>query len=301
MTELATIHHSIDTRDAYWEAEKEYCWGYPSRGGTARGGSVEFPGISLEDKGWGKYNGWGQFKPTLDIYEEMAKDNVPGAAKNERLAATILEYGDEFEFFGETRKFWSAVNVEAGFQIYKFLQPFAPADCQERGWVLNNPDWPCTLINWPIVRFADCLLLRAEAYLVAGNGAAAAADINRIRERCHLQPLTGDATWTDLYHERRCELAFEMANPFIMAASTTTAVPCWSSWKIGISHTCFNLLSISKHLGAEISSKLTPPNEPEIRLTVFTISSTSVVRVRTNTGTTDFSLDSKWYSLISRA
>ena len=189
----------------------EYCWGYPSRGGTARGGSVEFPGISLEDKGWGKYNGWGQFKPTLDIYEEMAKDNV-GGVKNERLAATILEYGDEFEFFGETRKFWSAVNVEAGFQIYKFLQPFAPADCQERGWVLNNPDWPCTLINWPIVRFADCMLLRAEANLVAGNGAAAAADINKIRQRSHLQPLSGAATWTDLYHERRCELAFEMAN-----------------------------------------------------------------------------------------
>ena len=191
---------------------KEYCWGYPSRGGTAKGGSVEFPGISLEDKGWGKYNGWGQFKPTLDIYEEMAKDNV-GGVKNERLAASILEYGDEFEFFGETRRFWSSVNVESGFQIYKFLQPFAPADCQEKGWVLNNPDWPCTLINWPIVRFADCLLLRAEAYLVAGDGASAAKDINRIRQRSHLNPLPGTAaTWEDLYHERRCELAFEMAN-----------------------------------------------------------------------------------------
>ena len=85
---------------------KEYCWGYPSRGGAnnAGNGSVEFPGISLEDKGWGKYNGWGQFKPTLDIYEEMAKDNVDGV-KNERLAATILEYGDEFPFFGENRIF----------------------------------------------------------------------------------------------------------------------------------------------------------------------------------------------------
>ena len=192
---------------------KEYCWGYPSKGGqnNAGNGSVEFPGISLEDKGWGKFNGWGQFKPTLDIYEEMAKDNV-GGVKNERLAATILEYGDVFPFFGEDRVFWSAVNVEAGFQIYKFLQPFAPADCIARGWVLDNPDWPCTLINWPLIRFADCLLLRAEANLVAGNGAAAATDINKIRERSHLQPLAGAATWTDLYHERRCELAFEMAN-----------------------------------------------------------------------------------------
>jgi hypothetical protein len=36
-------------------------------------------------------------------------------------------------------------------------------------------------------------------------------DINKIRVRSHLQPLAGAATWTDLYHERRCELAFEFA------------------------------------------------------------------------------------------
>ena len=64
---------------------------------------------------------------------------------------------------------------------------------------------------WPIVRFADALLLRAEAYLAKGNAAGATADINRIRVRSHLKPLTGNATWTDLYHERRCELAFEFA------------------------------------------------------------------------------------------
>ena len=166
--------------------------------------------MSLENKGWGKFNGWGQFKPSYDIYEEMAKDNVDGV-KNERLATTILEYGDVFPYFGEDRVFWSSSDVESGFQIYKFLQPFAPADPHGMGYVLNNPDWPCTRINWPIVRFADCLLLRAEAYLVAGDGASAAKDINRIRKRSHLKELTGSATWADLYHERRCELAFEMA------------------------------------------------------------------------------------------
>ena len=192
---------------------REYCWGYPSNGSNdgKAGGSIEFPGVSLENKGWGKFNGWGQFKPTYDLYEEMAKDNV-GDVKNERLAATMLEYGDVFPYFGENRVFWSTSDVESGFQIYKFLQPFAPADPQGQGYLLDNADWPCTLINWPIIRFADCLLLRAEANLVAGNGAAAAKDINLIRQRSHLTPLSGNATWKDLYHERRCELAFEMAN-----------------------------------------------------------------------------------------
>ena len=191
---------------------KEYCWAFPSNGAKegAGGGSIEFVGVCLENKGWGKFNGWGQFKPSYDIYEEMAKDNV-GGVKNERLAASILEYGDKFMYFGEEREFWSTSDVEAGFMIGKFIAAFAPADPHAAGTVMNSPDWPCTLINWPIIRFADCLLLRAEAYLVANNGGEAAKDINRIRTRSHLTPLPGAATWADLYHERRCELAFEMA------------------------------------------------------------------------------------------
>ncbi|MNI17872.1 hypothetical protein D3C73_712620 [compost metagenome] len=39
----------------------------------------------------------------------------------------------------------------------------------------------------------------------------------------------------------------------------------------------FNLFSISKHLGAEISSKFIPPNEGDIRIIVSTISSTFLV------------------------
>ena len=185
---------------------KEYCWGWPSDGGTD-GGGVEITGVMLENKGWGKFNGWGQFKPSYDIYEEMLKDG----AGNERLKASILEYGDEFPFFGETRKFYSTSDVESGFAIYKFMQAFAPADPTGSGLVNPNGDWPTTRINWPIVRFADCLLLRAEAYLATGDAGKAKDDINRIRNRSHLTPLTANATWADLYHERRCELAFELA------------------------------------------------------------------------------------------
>ena len=197
-------------KSKFWT--KEYCWAYPSNGAKegSGGGSIEFVGVCLENKGWGKFNGWGQFKPSYDIYEEMAKDNV-GDVKNERLATSILEYGDKFMYFGEEREFWSTSDVEAGFMIGKYIAAFAPANPHEAGTVMNSPDWPCTLINWPIIRFADCLLLRAEAELVAGNSAAATKDINRIRTRSHLQPLSGNATWADLYHERRCELAFEMA------------------------------------------------------------------------------------------
>ena len=51
----------------------------------------------------------------------------------------------------------------------------------------------------------------------------------------------------------------------ISPAATITAVPCWSSWKIGISHFSLSFFSISKQRGAAISSRLIPPNEPLIR------------------------------------
>ena len=71
-----------------------------------------------------------------------------------------------------------------------------------------------------------------------------------------------------------------------IAARHTTAVPCWSSWKIGISQHSLSLLSISKHRGAEMSSKFTPPNEPARSRTVLTMSSTSLERIQRGTAST---------------
>ncbi len=61
------------------------------------------------------------------------------------------------------------------------------------------------------------------------------------------------------------------------AARTTTAVPCWSSWNTGISRSRWSRSSISKQRGAEMSSRLIPPNTGAIAFTIATISSTSLV------------------------
>ena len=63
----------------------------------------------------------------------------------------------------------------------------------------------------------------------------------------------------------------------MMPARTTMAVPCWSSWKTGILRSSFNRVSISKHLGAEMSSRLIPPKAGAILTTVRMISSVSWV------------------------
>ena len=82
----------------YWNAE--YLWTLPSTGGNTPGGS-EFPGVVLQNGGWGKFNGWGQNKPTLDIFEEMEKDG----AGNDRIRRSILEYNQEFNYWGEVLHF----------------------------------------------------------------------------------------------------------------------------------------------------------------------------------------------------
>ena len=64
---------------------------------------------------------------------------------------------------------------------------------------------------------------------------------------------------------------------FCSAASTTTAVPCWSSWKTGMSSDSRNRCSTSKQCGAAMSSRLIPPNPGAIRCTASTIASTSPV------------------------
>ncbi len=61
------------------------------------------------------------------------------------------------------------------------------------------------------------------------------------------------------------------------AARTTIAVPCWSSWKTGMSSRSRSLASTSKQRGAAMSSRLMPPKPGAMSSTVRTISSTSWV------------------------
>jgi hypothetical protein len=177
----------------FWN--KEYIWSIPSDGG-ANGGGSEFPGVVLENKGWGYFNGWGQFKPSYDIYAEMAKDG----AGNDRIVRSILEYNQEFQFWGQTRKYYSTSDIEAGFQINKYMDPFKYANADQAGYVSTNGDWPTARINFPIMRFAEMLLFRAEAYLMTGQPDKAKIDLDRIRTRSHIAPLDHTPTMADLYH-----------------------------------------------------------------------------------------------------
>ncbi len=68
-------------------------------------------------------------------------------------------------------------------------------------------------INFKVIRYADVLLMMAEAENALGNQSAAIGYINQVRERAELAPLSMDLSQTAVFdaivHERMVELAGE--------------------------------------------------------------------------------------------
>lgn len=197
----------VFTIDNNWS--KEYIWSVNSSGHNYAG-SI-FPGMVLDNKGWGALNGWGNFKPTLELWAEYDDNDT-------RRSATIMAYGDEFPYFGTNKKFYSTADNECGFHFKKYMEPFAYGNLDGNGVGVNNPhvsssgDRPTTDLNLPLMRFAELLLFKAEAFIMQGQPARAAAPLNRIATRAGETRQYTAPTMMDLMHERRCELACEFTD-----------------------------------------------------------------------------------------
>ncbi|MDJ1492795.1 RagB/SusD family nutrient uptake outer membrane protein [Cytophagaceae bacterium DM2B3-1] len=181
---------------------KEYIWSVSSSVSNTSKGCI-FPGVVLEDKGWGFYNGWGNFYPTKELFDTYDKDD-------KRLPATILKTGDTFMFFGEERvfnvgKFTVSSSNRTGYQFKKYMEPFGYAN-PVGTYVNPNGDKPSTTLNVPLLRYADIILMKAEALLMQNKSAD--TEINMIRNRAGLESIS-NATMKDLKRERRCEFAGE--------------------------------------------------------------------------------------------
>jgi hypothetical protein len=138
-------------------------------------GSI-LPGVLFENTGYGLYNGWGYFHPTLELYNSF-------------------EAGDHRRYFSS--------NSQTGFQFKKYMQPFSLPKDQH----LNpNGDYPTSDLNIPLVRYADILLMKAEALIEQGQNGD--TEINLVRNRAGLPAIQG-ATLADLKRERRSEFAAE--------------------------------------------------------------------------------------------
>ena len=204
------LNSYADVFKAENEWSKEYIWSINSRGSNYAG-SI-FPGISLENKGWGVFNGWGYMKPTLELYAEYND-------QDQRRDATLLAYGDSFKYFGENWKWYSNSDIEVGFAFKKYMEPFSYGKIirdgngkitgYENSHISTNGDRPTTDLNVPLMRFSELLLFKAEALIMQGQNNAAAVVLNRIANRAQEGVTYTAPTMIELMHERRCELAFE--------------------------------------------------------------------------------------------
>lgn len=179
---------------------KEYIWSALSTPkGTGGWGSI-LPGVMLENKGWGLYNGWGYFTPTKELYDAFETGD-------QRREATILKPGDSFRYFGKDTVY-SSNNSLSGYQFRKYMEPFSYAN-PIGSYISPNGDHPTTALNPPLIRYAEVILIKAEAELMQGKNAD--AEINQIRNRAGLASVSG-ADMTELKKQRRCELAGEWAD-----------------------------------------------------------------------------------------
>lgn len=134
--------------------------------------------------------GWGWNQPTrefVDAYEEgdLRKD-----------ATVLYEGGPTFDGIE-----YDPAYSSTGYNVRKFLVTKAVSATYD-----NSPK------NFPVLRFADVLLMQAEALNNMGQTAEAESPLNRVRARAGL-PEISDLSQAEMkeaiLHERRMELAFE--------------------------------------------------------------------------------------------
>jgi hypothetical protein len=134
--------------------------------------------------------GWGWNQPTqefMDSYE-------PGDLRKD---VTVLYEGCP-KFDGKDYKKSYSLT---GYNLRKFLVPLSAYPSYD-----NSP------VDFPVLRYADVLLMEAEALNELNRTAEAEAPLNQVRARAGLGAVTGlskDAFREKVLHERRMELAFE--------------------------------------------------------------------------------------------
>ncbi len=150
--------------------------------------------------------GWYYFAPTQSLFKAYDPDDL-------RRKVTVVGYGDEVKYLGNTIELdqENISDMTTGYMCNKYLAAYN--DLSDWLWESGQ--------DVPLIRYADALLLHAEAQIfIAGGGpdnrtlgvAAAASSFNEVR----LRAFGGDATkaisaptFNDLVKERRCEFAYE--------------------------------------------------------------------------------------------
>ncbi len=183
------------------ENDSEILWGL----GARLGEYPITPVLMLPNNVWNGLHpepigeGWRLVSATLAFYNAYQPGDL-------RKAATVAQrYVDVITYNGATDVL-QAPNNQSPVVCVKYNAPYKDG---YTGWAAG--------LNVPALRYADVLLIHAEAVMMLNGGgptnrnvgvAAAAQSLNLVRNRAGL-PSISAPTFNDLMYERRMELAFE--------------------------------------------------------------------------------------------
>lgn len=178
--------------------------------------------------------GWGKFLPSASIVRDFIKEERPddaGTRFDKRMYTSFFwEYSDyendltDEKWFGNMTfdELWTGTRSkrergapdfpeingnEGRFIIKKFTNFYKNEDDANSMYDADN-----TNNNLRVMRFAEVLLLHAEACIKTGNLSAASEDLSRIRDRAGLKEKTWageQELWAEMIHQNELEFFFE--------------------------------------------------------------------------------------------
>ena len=149
--------------------------------------------------------GWGWNQPTQEFFNSYETGDL-------RKNVTVLYEGCP-KFDGQDYKKSYSLT---GYNLRKFLVPLSAVSSYD-----NSP------MNFPVLRYADVLLMKAEALNELGRITEAETPLNDVRTRAGLDKVTGlakDAFREKILHERRMELALKVSVGLILSVLITASM-----------------------------------------------------------------------------
>ncbi len=169
-----------------------------SGGNWGRNNANEGSFSNVFQRARGQFEGYGFNLPTQDFVDEFFSEGV----EDPRLKATVFREGD---LMGD-RGFFT--KEATGFPHDYYPKKYFSNKSEDAPFGDPNPNGGS---NDRVIRYADVLLMHAEAAYHTGDETGAKNSLNQVRRRVSMREITdsGPNLLKAIYHERRVELGLE--------------------------------------------------------------------------------------------
>ncbi len=173
----------------------------------------------------GQFAGFGFNIPTQNFVDEFFKEGF----EDPRLKSTVFRIGDNM---GDRGKF--TIEATGGFTNKYYSKKYFNNKSEDAPFGDPNPNGGS---NDRVIRYADVLLMHAEASYHSGDEASAKSSLNAVRKRVKIPDInaSGNALIEAIYRERRIELGLEAHRFFdLVRTGKASAVLADKGFTIGV-------------------------------------------------------------------